>query len=168
MIKSILLPIHKKHNENIESGAKLLELRKSIPKDLKEIIKNHGGIWVYDYETLSSGGRGKITNRWWFDEYDTYYFNEYQNDYRLINKNKELLRNAVMDYDKLCLTEKQVNEYGNGNVYLYNWHIKKLEVFDKPMELSEFYTKHKHDHLVHYYKLIERPPQSWQYVYVKE
>ena len=39
---------------------------------------------------------------------------------------------------KLCLTYDEVENYGKGKD-LYTWHIKQLEVFDEPKELSEFY-----------------------------
>lgn len=50
-MKSILLSIKPEYALNILNGSKTLELRKSIPKDIDEIIKQQGGIWVYMYVT---------------------------------------------------------------------------------------------------------------------
>lgn len=50
-MKSILISINPQHAVNILNGSKTLELRKSVPKDIDEIIKEHGGIWVYMYVT---------------------------------------------------------------------------------------------------------------------
>lgn len=48
-----------------------------------------------------------------------------------------------------CLTIEELKSYLNGKDYFYGWHIKNLEIFDKPKQLSDFGLK--------------RPPQSWQY-----
>lgn len=77
---------------------------------------------------------------------------------------------------KLCLTYDEVENYGKGKD-LYTWHIKKLEIFDEPKELSEFYRKVEFrwadtgymnvgGEPIEYHEL-EKAPQSWQYVYVK-
>ena len=69
---------------------------------------------------------------------------------------------ALKDYDyhgledlmeKACLNDEEINEYAP-DLSFYAWHISDLVIFDKPKELSEFGVK--------------RPPQSWQYVEVRE
>lgn len=81
-----------------------------------------------------------------------------------------------MPLSDLCLTLDQVNKYGKEKE-LFVWHIKKLEIFDKPKELSDF----------HYYKTktvysgmdcppyvdevkqtLRKAPQSWQYVLIEK
>ena len=78
------------------------------------------------------------------------------------------------------LCEKELHDYTKGKDF-YAWHISDLVIFDKPMELRQFYTEPKRcrsecqavDHLCSECKLIKcnrqiiRPPQSWQYVEVK-
>ena len=59
-----------------------------------------------------------------------------------------------------CLSQAEMFDYiGVGN-YGYGWHISRLKIYDKPKDLREFFT--------HMGKrpsyMIERPPQSWQYV----
>lgn len=90
---------------------------------------------------------GKVVARFWFD------------DYIEIKMEKEYVSNWLTPYvyrynvpqellNKMCLTNKQLEDYSpdiKGNdVYdmklptLYAWHIKNLEIFDKPKELREF------------------------------
>lgn len=42
-------------------------------------------------------------------------------------------------YREMCLTKEQLDKYG-GLKTLYGWHITEPKLFDKPKELSEFYT----------------------------
>ena len=56
-------------------------------------------------------------------------------------------------------------------------HISKVEIFDKPKELSEFknykkFVSYDYTHTKKYIewelRLLTKAPQSWQYVWVKE
>ena len=54
-------------------------------------------------------------------------------------------------------------------------HISKLEIFDKPKELGEFWADPidfsihtKAEAFAEGYHPIARAPQSWQYIYIKE
>ncbi len=84
-----------------------------------------------------------------------------------------------------CLTYEHLHEYGNGKT-LYGWHISNLVIYDKPRELSEFYTKcdegcencdfwksvrvnaDEYDmecsSSIYGHRTLKRPPQSWCYV----
>ena len=91
---------------------------------------------------------------------------------------------------KTCLEYDEIKEYGDEKP-IYFWHISDLKIYDKPKELSEFYTFEnniKCEHLKNYYiypfcertnkdrlcrdikdcprkrKQITIPPQSWCYV----
>lgn len=80
-------------------------------------------------------------------------------------------------------------ELKKGNVVGYAWHIENLQIFDKPFELRHFYNKRKCNFITekcfdcqHYYQnysegykescscpvysIVNKTPQSWQYVYV--
>jgi predicted transcriptional regulator len=72
-----------------------------------------------------------------------------------------------------CLTQKEIDEYQGDKAILYGWHISDLKIYDKPKELSEFWTikctnkkgtcgecKTKPNCI----KPITRPFQSWGYV----
>lgn len=189
-MKSILISIKPEHAVHIFNKYKLLELRKSIPKDLQEIIKQYGGIWVYIVVTINGRGlyfdylerefflfgkgnvnnstihNGKVVARFWLDEYEELRL-DYDQYLVICNFYGVELEDKDFNFGKkLCLTDKEVLNYGKGKD-LYAWHIKRLEIFDEPKEIYEFNTMHKHEHL-NYYKGIERPPQSWQYVYIND
>lgn len=195
MNKQIMISIRPEHAVNILNGKKTLELRKSVPKDFigwvnvyvskagKRRFRVMHQVFFSDYLFKTQKGdykcdcnfelwldknienpkerelNGKVVARFWFDE--TYYIKQAVNVY-----GDELNQISIYDNNgwkapkeqqeilkQLCLTEQEVLDYVKGKD-LYAWHIKKLEIFDKPMELSEF--------------SVERPPQSYQFVYVKE
>lgn len=58
-----------------------------------------------------------------------------------------------------CLTDKQTADYLEDKDG-YGWHISDLKIYDKPKELSEFFTPMGKRPSY----MLERPPQSWQYV----
>ena len=198
MSKAILMSIRPEHLINILSGNKTLELRKSVPKDYKG--------WVYIYCTKSKPYirelgdnyftecskvdvyklNGKVVVRFWFDE--TYYIKQAVNVYGdelnqiSIYDNKSYGWKAPKEQQEilkqLCLTEQEVLDYGKGKI-LYTWNIKNLEIFDEPMELSDFYkaTLYATVQVIKEYEKrtndfksyrLQRPPQSWQYVWVEE
>ena len=141
MVKSLMISIQPQHAFNILYGKKTLELRTWIPKDYVG--------WVYVYVTKGifvNGLRrnqdivvnnnldllnGKVGFRFWFDEFIKL---EWLDTSLNVKNNLEWL------LPKLCLTKQQVIGYGKRRD-LYAWHIKKLEVFDEPKELSEFYRQ---------------------------
>ena len=87
------------------------------------------------------------------------------------------------DLAQMCLKKKEIDNYGKGKM-LYGWHISDLKIYDKPKELSEFYTIDESGSdcciacVYHETPLEEmpcrtctgerrylyRPPQSWCYV----
>lgn len=177
MNKALILSIKPEHAIKILNGEKTLELRKSVPKGFVG--------WVYCYVTKGKPNiyksilwpllNGTIPFRFWFDEYKLYNYLDFTIDY--------LLTERVLN--SMCLTEKQVNDYGKGKD-LYAWHIKQLDIFDKPMQLSEFYkidSQYIQDYerlvLDHNNKIIKsesklkrlsltKAPQSYMYAWVKE
>lgn len=190
MTKAIILSIQSQHAFNILNGNKTLELRSWIPKGYVGwvyVYVTKGKPYLIDFREESMMEQkyelfhkkknvlgilknkvvnSKVAFRFLFDEYDTYYWNEYQGQYRLISKDKERFVSAIMSYDELCLNEKQVNDYGNEKHLLYTWHIKHLEIFDKPMELKNFHKLSVGKETSAYIRL-DKAPQSWQYIYVK-
>lgn len=64
-----------------------------------------------------------------------------------------LCRDSCLSYDEL---RRYVFTGIDGFYKFYSWHISELKIYDRPKELSEFYSKGK--------KSIKRPPQSWCYV----
>ncbi len=178
-----MISIQPQHAFNILYRKKTLELRTWIPKEYVG--------WVYVYVTKGkfiNGLRrnqdivvnnkleilnGKVGFRFWFDEYDKYvdvsncgmtscgFECDYDFIYGLYNLDDEL--------KKLCLTYDEVENYGKGKD-LYAWHIKKLEIFDEPKELSDFIVglNYLGDIIPPTYKRLKRPPQRSVWVYAKE
>src|SRR5690554_5722526 len=151
MTKSLMISIQPQHAFNILNGKKTLELRTWIPKDYVG--------WVYVYVTKgkrlsvvhddengktyyylnSNWGRSlnqDIPFKFWFDEYYTYH-----HDNHGVGLYTDVAEYNIIydDLDELCLDYREVEKYGKGKD-LYAWHIKKLEIFDEPKELSDFYT----------------------------
>lgn len=59
-----------------------------------------------------------------------------------------------------CLTQDEMFDYIGADNYGYGWHISDLKIYDKPKELSEFFTTMGKRPSY----MVERPPQSWFYV----
>lgn len=172
-----MISIRPEHAVNILNGKKTLELRTWIPKDYVGWVyvyvtkKNSRALlrndltYVennelcfkknYDYGYLSVANKvnkfdenpnliGKVVFRFWFDEYET-----------LEPTTLDGIFQHYITYkyrNELCLSQEDIDNYGKGKD-LYAWHIKKLEIFEKPKELSDFGLK--------------KAPQSWCYVYTK-
>jgi len=179
MTKVIILSIQSQHAVNILKGFKTMELRKSVPKGFsgwayiyvtlkRPVLINKNYISEF-YEVLDTAVKeykksayqdevlnGKVVARFWFDEYETIK-ERFNGDEYIIEK-----------LDELCLSDYEVKEY-LGNKKGYAWHIKKLEIFDEPKELSDFIVglNYLGDIIPPTYKKLKKAPQSWQYVYVK-
>jgi predicted transcriptional regulator len=122
---------------------------------------------IDDFDKLESEIlNGKIVARFWFDEYETV-------SLQLVDKSG-YDEDRLYDYEtqklsidelllKTCLEYEELHNYLDNKEYGYAWHIKNLEIFYKPMELSEFAVFDGWE----YYELL-KAPQSWQYVYIKE
>lgn len=117
---------------------------------------------------------GKIVARFWLDNYDVITVSHLVGSYPFFvvngkdgwfNNYSTILKKAKITLDKL---EKYLG--GKLDTKIYAWYIKKLEIFDKPKELSEFYTYRNHylPHSNTFEVAIIKAPQSWQYAYLKE
>ena len=172
---SILLSVRPEHVFNILNDTKTLELRKTIPHDFKG--------WVYVYVTMGKpyltdydqskmiineqyhkehALNGKVVARFWFDEYEEL-LTQHHIDGQQIDR---ILKDGCIEYDDLY-------DYVGDKETIYAWHIKKLEIFDKPMELKDFMFDAKvwnqaYQAFEEVPRELHRAPQSWQYVGVKE
>jgi predicted transcriptional regulator len=171
MMKSILLSIKPKYVELIASGEKTIEVRKTRPK-----IETPFKCYIYctkekKQDDIIWAGIFRERGKW---------------NGRVIG---EFICNNASELDyvyywnngyefETCLTYRQVADYGKGKT-LYGWHISDLKIYDKPKELSEFYTKKKcnsckksgyestacmYDEDCKVPVSITRPPQSWMHV----
>ena len=194
-MKAILLSVQPEWVAKILNGEKTIELRKSVPQGFVFVG------WVYIYCTKGkpylyrlptehlewftsdnipfgwvinkqSNFNGKVVARFWLKNIDSLYPNTLSNYLQELN---EIL------CERACLTNNQMLDYSKGK-QLYAWHIKSLEIFDKPMELGEFGSDYvvTHSNVEDYGDYVvptweeepinplTRAPQSWQYVWVKE
>ena len=154
MNKSLMISIRPEHAFNILNGKKTLELRTWIPKDYKgwvyvyvtkgkpylgkNIDGNYGLYNIPYFGNFNKVGdlNGKVVARFWFDEFTNYSYHVLMNgdiEYEEAFDNVDLV-------EKSCVSFDEIDKYTNfGEKKLYAWHIKKLEIFDKPKDLSEFY-----------------------------
>ena len=197
MNKALILSVRSEHTYNIITGKKTLELRKSVPKGFKG--------WVYVYVTkatpmlgYSKGNsfgtdfdeyclatfrerhwidvilNGTVPFRFWFDEYEKLKLGRWVN-HKVGDWNyRGYMDEHLKTFNKLCLSEEQVLDYGKGKD-LYAWHIKNLDIFDKPMQLGEFvkdFPYASRDVILSEIKnqklRITKAPHSYMYAWVKE
>ena len=167
MSKAVLISINPKWCELIASGKKTIEVRKTRPKletPFKCYIYMTAGNASYPvvkngkpYVCHNNGGREVI--------------GEFVCDAifpMLVEYSDPESRLALREFPFTCLTDKQIMDYlGNGKEG-YGWHISNLVIYDKPKELSEFYSYNCGVKFEDGYPMptheIKRPPQSWYYV----
>ena len=157
-----------------------------VEKDYTESPRFHTLKKLEHLNMTRSVRNTKVVARFWVDE--TYYIKQAVNVYgdelnqisiydnksygwKVPKEQQEILK-------QLCLTEQEVLDYVKGKE-LYAWHIKELEIFDKPLSLNDFYkaTLYASGEVVKEYEKqtndltsyrLQKAPQSWQYVYVEE
>ena len=160
-MKGILLSIKPKYVSMILNKDKTIEIRKMFPKDYvgwvyiyctkngKYLFKDlyaeksgEGKLYYVDdkeHDSWSQKINGKVVAKFWCDKVENLYeyqIDGYGSDYEIASdtlKQEELLKEC-------CLTYEQLNDYlgdiNNGKAI----HITRLEIFDKPKEISEFKT----------------------------
>lgn len=160
----VLYSINRPHTDNIKSGRKLWEIRKTkpnIPVPFTSLI----------YETKKKGGCGKVIGEFICDKIHEI---EYCGSQYLINKDIALTNRVAKES---CLYYDDLREY-IGTKKGYALHISDLKIYDKPKELSEFRKPSKEYHDIRenekgYLTFLDgyidgepltRPPQSWCYV----
>lgn len=176
-MKSVLISIRPKWVKKIIKGEKTIEVRKSKPKleapfkcyiykTKKRILRDithKGDIDWFGNIAKETGicscpdwDGGKVIGEFICDKV-----------YNLVNafggivfadENLNQLESQLF-MDMSCLTDEQTEDY-LGNKDGYGLHITDLKIYDKPKELSEFFTPMGKRPSY----MIERPPQSWQYV----
>lgn len=125
----IILSIKPEWADLIYSGRKKIEWRKTRPLSWLPL-------YVYLYETAPIK---KITGYFFCKEI----LKIHTNEAILFNKNREG-----------CISSDDLMKYIGNNPYIYAWEVSDFVIFDRPMELKEFYSKGSP---------VLRSPQSWQY-----
>lgn len=198
-MKAILMSIKPKWVAKILNGEKTIEIRKKFPKDYvgwvyiyctksKPYITgiyNHENKIVYgDIGNKRHNINGKVVARFWCDKVEE--IKELYEQGETMYDWNEYLKVSSMTYkeflDKSCLSERELHDYlkyleYEKDIYGYAIHITKLEIFDKPKEISEFMkvsckgcpfenTQTCHNDITGRYCRLTRAPQSWCYVEV--
>ena len=175
-MKSVLISIRPKWTEKIANGEKTIEVRKSAPQEVpfKAYIYCTIGNGVKgDYLVPSGIQCGKVIGEFICDK--VYSIKNRGSSFSVADEEQsvtnEIARQSCLYYDDM------VSYFGNKDGF--GWHISDLKIYDRPKELSEFYTKKKcnsckksgyestacmYDEDCKVSMSITRPPQSWCYV----
>ena len=168
-MKSILLSIKPEWVAKILNGEKTIEVRKKFPKDYvgwvyiycskngnketdRELLLNRYGFCKNDRPY------GKVVARFWCDKTI-----EYING--LNWKNIQYDTASYDDYKSIlepsCLTDEELYNYCK--YYFFAIHISKLEIFDKPRDIDEFWNL-KDDRANFTFTQLTKAPQNYCYV----
>lgn len=169
-MKSVLISICPQWVEKIASRKKTIEVRKTRPK-----VENPFKCYIYmsqgDLKDLGSysewiyKNRMKVIGEFICDKVFLLHPYIYDGGSADLEQRKfiqtfEKSSNHNEILSGTCLSQDEMFDYiGVGN-YGYGWHISRLKIYDKPKELREFFTPMGKRPSY----MIERPPQSWQYV----
>ena len=186
-MKSILLSIKPEWVAKILNGEKTVEVRKKFPKDYVGWVylycSKNGGTLCHSYKPDNTMRyvvikdkyddvitNGHIVARFWCDKVERIW---------LTTTNVWLCENEISDklYKESCLSDIELDRYFKPKQCGFNYtygraiHISKLEIFDRPKELSEFHTVNKIG-IPQYqfgkgtcdYKKLTKAPQNYYYV----
>lgn len=164
-MKAILMSIRPEWVVKILNGEKTIEIRKKFPKDYvgwvyiyctkqNDLFKSYIRMGYYTTRStaddLEYNGKGKVVARFWCDKVEEMYYCD-----------EQYLKPS-------CLSIHEMFDYLKDKSG-YAIHITKLEIFDKPKEINEFWNNGKkvkgHNGTYQYSKLT-RAPQSWQFIEV--
>lgn len=169
-MKAVLISIQPKWVEKIANGQKTIEVRKTAPKCEvpfkcyiyctktrdNEIYKR------YKVDDIKSG---KVIGEFVCDKVFLLHPYTYDGGNADLRHRKliQTFEGSSKENEILaatCLTQDEMFDYIGAGNYGYGWHISDLKIYDKPKELSEFFTTMGKRPSY----MVERPPQSWQYV----
>lgn len=206
-MKSVLISIQPKWIEKIASGEKTVEVRKSCPKletpfkcyiyctngtQLVDVRKEKIYLDVNNPFLLTNGKSNKVTcstppqvNRKVIGEFVCDEITQFGNNF--------FLPSMLWIEKEACLSGEDICNYLGKKESGFAWHISDLKIYEKPKELSEFYSakwdmlcEHKkrgfnmdfcmaYENGSHFCKelicdkkRLIRPPQSWCYIEVGE
>jgi len=181
-MKAILMSIRPQHLVNILNGKKTIELRKRFPSDFRG--------WVYLYCTKAKPYLCRFFGRYFITDYldpevkDGLVKNGLvvarvwvYNIEETITINWDTQTQTLSEFElsvRSCVSIKDLN---NDFVDSKAIDISKLEIFDKPKELGEFYYYKKRlidcgmdcpPYFDEVKTQVRKAPQSWQYIYIEE
>lgn len=178
-MKSVLISIRPQWVEKIANGEKTIEVRRTRPKlevPFKCYIYETKGQYIkfiHGAHTKYGYGCGKVIGEFICDK--VYPIKNRGSSFSVADEEQsvtnEIARQSCLYYDDM------VSYFGNKDGF--GWHISDLKIYDKPKELSKFYTKKKcnsckksgyestacmYDEDCKVPMSITRAPQSWQYI----
>ena len=178
-MKAVMISIQPKWVEKIVNGEKTIEVRRTRPKlevPFKCYIYETKGQYIkfiHGAHTKYGYGRGKVIGEFICDK--VYPIKNRGSRFSVADEEQsvtnEIARQSCLYYDDM------VSYFGNKDGF--GWHISDLKIYDKPRELSKFYTKKKcnsckksgyestacmYDEDCKVPMSITRAPQSWQYI----
>jgi predicted transcriptional regulator len=124
-MRAVLISIRPEWCEKILNGEKIIEVRKSTPKELP--IK----AYIYEAKGSSKKGRGKVIGEFICNNVED--FSEWEYDYPSLLRHIDLYAGTKGDY-------RFLDNYLKGNKKGYALHITDLNIYDKPKGLGEFYS----------------------------
>ena len=203
-MREILMSIKSQHLVNILNGKKTIELRKSFPSDFRgwvylyctKAIKGQPKHIRWAFEHLYGLGTcyvdgfeinslGKVVCRFWVDNVEDIVLEDVSENeqYEIVFENhtaketEDKLKSMCLTFDEfLDYHLKSLTHKKDGFVMSKAIHISKLEIFDKPKELGEFYYYKKRlidcgmdckSYFDEVKTQIRKAPQSYMYVEVK-
>lgn len=176
-MKSVLISIQWRRCDLIAIGKKTIEVRKTRPKIETPFkcyiycIKNRKD-YLHMYINSGYARNFRVTGRWDSEEDiieinshlpAAYRSNAYLAEGKVIG---EFVCDKVVDMRDINLepTRLTIDEWlkytDKHKGVVWGWHISDLIIYDKPKELSEFFTPMGKRPSY----MIERPPHSWCYV----
>ena len=183
-MKAVLISIQPKWCELIASGKKTVEIRKTRPKietpfkgyiyETKDVHFEHIGVHYADGQDFIHH-IGKVIGEFVCDSIKEFYI-PYPAYFASVDCDTTRLLTDAM------LTKAQAHRYLKTKRG-YGWHISDLVIYDRPVELGEFWKADKcpyasKDGCTYKYhcfragqtkrcgNTLKRPPQSWCYVEV--
>ena len=193
-MKAILISIKPQHVANILNGIKTLEIRRKFPidyvgwvyiycaKDNKQRLypvalldkSNHVFKRAYREDKIDNRTNylnGKVVARFWCDKVEEIKRIYPSWDTKIFAWETETLAEGEIE-NKACLSSKELRNYLAFKENGYAIHITKLEIFDKPKEISEFYNyckdekcEYRNNHCsICRRESLNRAPQSWCYI----
>ena len=172
-MKAVLISIQPKWVEKIANGQKTIEVRKTAPKQVpfKCYIyctypkKPAYTLWLNRRTKNKFLADGKVIGEFVCDKVFLLHPYTYDGGSADLERRKfiQTFEGSSKGNEILaatCLTQDEMFDYIGAGNYGYGWHISDLKIYDKPKELSEFFTPMGKRPSY----MVERPPQSWQYV----
>lgn len=143
-MKSVLISIRPEWVEKIVDGKKIIEVRKSAPKEVpfKAYIycTKAKSEWRYcDYEGAYRNSKGEIVYAQQHIIGEFICDKMYNIDYIPKEYEGNLSQFSEFICNNSCLSFEQIMEYKKGKT-LYGWHISDLKIYDKPKKLNKFKT----------------------------